>query len=281
MSGIIIIVYLPDARFINLRNNICQQLIFGLFSSLFLIRYSNNKSKIILLIYISLFFYLSLLLGSRSVFISGFLSIFVFIMLTKKPSFPAIFNRFILSLGFTGLFIFSFYEKIVSLPTVYRLLGFFGLDYYMSPMSKVMLLNIRGQDRFYIYEDTWNLFLRKPWTGYGFGVFDSYSNYVYTHSVYLELLFAGGIITLFFFIIFLFSIIYHHTRVYLRPNGFDGRYSAFVLSILAALIVYGIFYPIFYSQVFWFFLLLGAPQFAYLGVDSRKAFLSYTVSLQH
>lgn len=263
MSGLIFMV-LPDIYLIGNRNGICIRLLMGLFASLLLICLSSKIRNKIALIYIPIFFFVVFLLGARGIFLSGLCTISVFILLIGKLDLPSITIRLITFVGSCGLLIFVFYEKLITFPIVYRLYGLFGLNYYNGILGKMGLANLRGQDRLDIYSDVWNLFLQNPWTGYGFVSFDNYSNFVYTHSVYLELLFVGGFLSLGFYIILIFYSIYYHVRYYIHCSISIKSYSVAVLSIISGLLVYGAFYPLIYAQLFWFFLLLGSPQFRYL-----------------
>ncbi|WP_205679240.1 O-antigen ligase family protein [Brumimicrobium aurantiacum] len=226
--------YIPEEIMLSLNSFGHASLIY-LLCTLLLIKIINKSKWNFILGLIALGILLSLLIiGSRQTFVA-FAAFYATIMIFKLK----IFN-------------FSSYLKLAgALIAVYLLIDL-TIEYYPNAPLVNRFINNEDEDgsRFGIYEMVWDLFLHNPLTGYGLGTFKFYSYYVYTHSVYLEILFTGGLIYALCYFLFYF--------IFLKRNIFVIKYAenkslkivyTYVFALTIALLVNGFFFLINYSRL--------------------------------
>ena len=178
--------------------------------------YSSTSKKAILLKVVIIVFFINmlLLLNSRTAFYSLIVITPVHLLLETK----SLKNRIIILFAYLICISILWYFIVNEFSLYYRLLLQFEKAYDWLTTGKI--LEVAVDPRYYIYQCNYNLFLEKPWFGYGVGdiqynlnscyvnneYFELYDKEFNSHSNYFFLLLSGGILLLGSF---LFLIVYN------------------------------------------------------------------------
>ncbi|MVZ65764.1 hypothetical protein GQF61_07825 [Sphingobacterium sp. DK4209] len=131
---------------------------------------------------------------------------------------------------------------VVALISVGYFLMLYGSDTVL--LKRMAETNVEEDERFELITIAFELFLNSPIIGHGIGTFKYYNDfYVYTHNTFLELLFVGGILSLFLFLKGHYSLV---KFIFLGKFPNLGL-SAASIAVLISFIISGQFF-IFYDS---------------------------------
>lgn len=102
-----------------------------------------------------------------------------------------------------------------------------------------------------LYRLAWDLFKRKPIFGHGPGTLAQFSEHVYTHSTFMEILYAGGAIAFLIFVMFLTVLFVRAVRA-AQANSYlliEKRVATAVIGFLATFMVVGLFAALHQSKM--------------------------------
>jgi O-antigen ligase len=106
-------------------------------------------------------------------------------------------------------------------------------------------------DRVLIYEHGWALFKQHPFLGHGVGSFRVYTRWVYTHSTFLDLLLAGGVLAfLLYYSLFAYAwlLLRRLAKLYAKQVRARRTFNAWK-AVLAGLIVHGAFTGVYFQKI--------------------------------
>jgi len=127
-------------------------------------------------------------------------------------------------------------ERLIALPSA------LGLDFFSTSSGSDVSY---GDDvRFDLVNTALAKFLDNPFFGNGASTFIYYSDFVYTHSSHMEILFAFGIFGFLFFYSFLYMVI-KRFWVARRRTGM----SAYFISLVVYFLMIGFSFPNFQSRL--------------------------------
>lgn len=201
----------------------------------------NYREKII--VYLSIFLCLIFLLlsGSRGSLLSVLIPCLYMYINYKK-----LFNiKYSLYLVFLSSIFYIFWEEIYKLTFFQRILLLpqaLGVNIFSNLDVSEEFSAASDDSRLDIFNLVVSAFQQSPFFGHGVGSFKYFSDYVYAHNSFLEILFSMGVVGVFLYYFPLFFIFY---KSYLfRKN----KYTESIKALFLFLIISGISIPSFQSK---------------------------------
>lgn len=154
------------------------------------------------------------------------------------------------------MFVFFMYGRLKTLAlivlvlfVVYVLVGEQILSGFVDSYLYNRLTDNDDDSRFWLIQHALQLFEKRPIFGYGFGMFEKYSHFVYTHNTPTELLFSGGVIAfvLYYFVYMKLACVYFVKSLKNGDNSHVANVIVFVINII--FIVAGQFFIMFNSSL--------------------------------
>lgn len=173
---------------------------------LYLFAQSRKLSKLMAILAILTSLFLIISSGSRGAIISILAALLYLFLKNVRNNFKAI---VLISVLLTTIIVI-FYDKIVELPLYSRLLAVpsaLGLNLGGNNIE-AEFANAADDTRIDIANIAFGAFLNRPVFGNGINTFSYFSEFVYTHNSYLEILFSQGVLgSLFYGLFILYSLI--------------------------------------------------------------------------
>lgn len=212
-------------------------------------------------------FFLVLASGSRGALISIVVPMIYIFLNNIRRNFKII---FMLTVILISTFI-TFYDKITNLAIYSRMLllpAAIGLD-FSNEYTSSEFSSAEDDTRLSIADIAFNAFLEHPLLGNGINTFSYYSDFVYTHNTYLEILFSQGLLGILLFSFFIYSVLTtkpNYNTCYLLKINKVKNFSLFYF------IMAGFSIPNYQnkSQIIIYTLIIISTSFLYKGVKFEK-----------
>lgn len=210
----------------------------GLIASLILFPMANRRWKILIWVYFAGAFMSLLISASRGATVAFFLAVLAYFVLEHlrhlksnlKLVIPAIVVIILVPVVAVKYFPYS--------PLVLKMTRLF----YGDPEAT--------SGRLEIYEHAWSMFLSNPIKGWGLGTYRAHSQFSYTHTTFLEILVALGVLGFIFYYGFYFYtwiVLSRLKKIYETDNAMRKLLNA-CRAVLLAVAAYGAFTVVIYQK---------------------------------